>query len=132
MLHGRFFAWFVREVSARSEDPAQRLLAVFDVLDHWFHRASVRGCAFINATVELADAGHLAHHAVLAHKGRSRNYFRDLAEAARLPDPPRSRTGGCSSARAQSSPPWSRATGTRPSEPARAPPLLAFGRADEH
>lgn len=87
MLDDRFFSWFVEEVSARSEDPAQRLLAVFDVLDQWFHRRSFRGCAFINATVELADPSHPAHQAVLAHKGRSRDYFRQLAEAASVPDP---------------------------------------------
>jgi AcrR family transcriptional regulator len=87
MLDDRFFSWFVEEVSARSEDPAQRLLAVFDVLDQWFHRKSFRGCAFINATVELADPSHPAHQAVLAHKGRSRDYFRQLAEAASVPDP---------------------------------------------
>jgi AcrR family transcriptional regulator len=87
MLDGRFFSWFVQEVSARSEDPTQRLLAVFDVLDHWFHRKSFRGCAFINATVELADPSHPAHQAVLAHKGRSRDYFRQLAEDASVPNP---------------------------------------------
>jgi len=87
MLDDRFFSWFVEEVSARSEDPTQRLLAVFDVLDPWFHRRSFRGCAFINATVELADPRHPAHQAVLAHKGRTRDYFRRLAEAASLPNP---------------------------------------------
>jgi AcrR family transcriptional regulator len=87
MLDDRFFDWFVEEVSARSEDPAQRLLAVFDVLDQWFHRKSFRGCAFINATVELADPSHPAHQAVLAHKDRTRDYFRQLAEAASAPDP---------------------------------------------
>jgi AcrR family transcriptional regulator len=86
-LDGRFFSWFVREVEARSPDPAQRLLAVFDVLEAWFQRRDFRGCAFINATVELADASHPAHDAVLAHKTRCRRYFSELAEAAGLPDP---------------------------------------------
>jgi F420-dependent oxidoreductase-like protein len=87
MLDDRFFSWFVREVSARSTDPTGRLLAVFDVLGQWFRRDTFRGCAFINAAVELADPSHPAHHAVLAHKQRSRDYFRELAEAAQLPDP---------------------------------------------
>ncbi|MGH9009123.1 MAG: TetR/AcrR family transcriptional regulator, partial [Acidimicrobiia bacterium] len=55
MLDDRFFAWFVGEVESSSADPQARLLAVFDVLDGWFRRRSFRGCAFINATVELAD-----------------------------------------------------------------------------
>jgi AcrR family transcriptional regulator len=87
MLDDRFFSWFVQEVSRHSEKPAERLLAVFDVLTEWFERDSFRGCAFINAAVELADPSHPAHEAVVAHKRRSRAYFRELAEAARLPDP---------------------------------------------
>jgi AcrR family transcriptional regulator len=87
MLDDRFFSWFVREVSTRSTDPGERLLAVFDVLDHWFQRESFRGCAFINATVELADSSHPAYGAVLSHKRRSREYFRELAAAAGIGDP---------------------------------------------
>jgi AcrR family transcriptional regulator len=87
MLDDRFFSWFTREVAARSDDPTQRLLAVFDVLDHWFRRESFRGCAFINTTVELADPAHPAHRAVLAHKTRTRDYFHELAQAAGLPEP---------------------------------------------
>jgi AcrR family transcriptional regulator len=87
MLDDRFFTWFVTEVEARSEDPHERLLAVFDVLDRWFRRPNYRGCAFINATVELAEPTHPAHTAVLSHKDRSRAYFRELAVAAGVDNP---------------------------------------------
>lgn len=83
-LDERFFSWFVQEVEASTADPRDRLLTVFDVLDRWFRRSDFRGCAFINATVELADPGHPAHEAVIAHKSRCRRYFRALAEAAGL------------------------------------------------
>jgi AcrR family transcriptional regulator len=86
-LDERFFAWFTREVEASTEDPAGRLLAVYDVLDLWFQRRDFRGCAFINTTVELADPGHPAQGAVMAHKTRCRRYFRALAEAAGAGDP---------------------------------------------
>lgn len=86
-LDERFFAWFVHEVESRADDPYDRLLAVFDVHDLWFRRRDFRGCAFINATVELADPAHPAQQAVLAHKTRCRGYYRSLAEAAGLPDP---------------------------------------------
>ena len=86
-LDERFFSWFVGEVEASADDPYDRLLAVFDVLGQWFGRRDFRGCAFINATVELADPGHPAHDAVMAHKTRCRRYFRALAEAAGLDDP---------------------------------------------
>jgi AcrR family transcriptional regulator len=87
MLDDRFFTWFVTEVEKSSDDPTERLLAVFDVLDRWFRRRSFRGCAFINATVELAEPAHPAHAAVVAHKDRSRAYFRELAVAAGVDHP---------------------------------------------
>jgi AcrR family transcriptional regulator len=87
MLDDRFFTWFVTEVETSSDDPEERLLAVFDVLDRWFQRRSFRGCAFINATVELAEPTHPAHTAVLSHKDRSRAYFRELAVAAGVDNP---------------------------------------------
>jgi AcrR family transcriptional regulator len=86
-LDERFFTWFVHEVETSTEDPHGRLLAVFDVLDQWFRRRDFRGCAFINATVELASPDHPAGEAVMAHKTRCRRYFRALAEAAGAEDP---------------------------------------------
>jgi AcrR family transcriptional regulator len=86
-LDERFFTWFVHEVENSTDDPHGRLLAVFDVLDQWFRRRDFRGCAFINATVELASPHHPAGEAVMAHKTRCRQYFRALAEAADLEDP---------------------------------------------
>ena len=86
-LDERFFDWFVGQVESSADDPYDRLLAVFDVLDLWFHRRDFRGCAFINTTVELADPRHPAQDAVMAHKTRCRRYFRGLAEAAGVADP---------------------------------------------
>jgi AcrR family transcriptional regulator len=87
MLDDRFTAWFVAEVEAADSDPDARLIAVFDVLGRWFHQRGFRGCAFINATVELADPTHPAHGAVAVHKERTRDFFRDLAVAAGVADP---------------------------------------------
>ena len=86
-LDERFFTWFMHEVEASTDDPQHRLLAVFDVLDQWFRRRDFRGCAFINATVEMASPDHPAGEAVMAHKTRCRQYFRALAEAAGMEDP---------------------------------------------
>jgi AcrR family transcriptional regulator len=86
-LDERFFTWFVHEVENSTDDPHGRLLAVFDVLGQWFRRRDFRGCAFINATVELASPDHPAGEAVMAHKTRCRQYFRALTEAADLEDP---------------------------------------------
>src|SRR5207253_10168423 len=38
--------WLQRAVEQRASDPRQRLLAIFDVFDDWFHQADFEGCAF--------------------------------------------------------------------------------------
>lgn len=80
----RYHEWFVREVSRRAEDPIGRLRAAFDVLDGWFHHRRFRGCAFINATVELTDGGHPAREVVRAHKKRTIEYLQNLLDDADL------------------------------------------------
>ena len=54
-------------------DGADRLHAFFSALKEWFESKGFRGCAFINAVVELADAKHPAsafstHHKELFHQ----------------------------------------------------------------
>jgi AcrR family transcriptional regulator len=46
------YGWFFREVQARANTPAGRLLAVFDVLEEWFCEDSFPGCLFINCLIE--------------------------------------------------------------------------------
>lgn len=83
----RYHEWFVTEVTNRGGDAVDKLLSVFDVLDEWFHSSHFRGCAFINATVELADARHPARRPVMRHKQRDREYVQALATAAGVSDP---------------------------------------------
>ena len=86
-LDTRYHEWFVGEVARRAPDPPDRVLAVFDVLDEWFRGERFRGCAFINAAVELSEADHPGHVAIVAHKRRTREYLATLARDAGLPDP---------------------------------------------
>ena len=86
-LDERYFRWFESEVEARATDPRARLGALFDVLDDWFQRPDFRGCAFINAAVELVDADHPARGAIANHKRRSRELIERLAREAGLEDP---------------------------------------------
>lgn len=59
----------IAETSRRAEDPEGRLLAIFDVLDGWFHQDAFQACAFISTMLEMgptnplgeAAAGYLAH-----------------------------------------------------------------------
>jgi AcrR family transcriptional regulator len=86
-LDDRYFRWFENEVKARTDDPHDRLVALFDVLDDWFQRPDFRGCAFINASVELADREHPARDAITNHKRRSRDLIERLAREAGLEEP---------------------------------------------
>src|SRR5262245_25600613 len=38
--------WLATEVRRRATDPAERLLAIFDVFDGWFRRRGFAGCLF--------------------------------------------------------------------------------------
>lgn len=87
LLDRRYHEWFVRQVEDTGGEPADKLLAIFDVLDGWFHSSSFRGCAFMNATVQLADPTHPAHAPIIAHKRRDRDYIQTLAVAAGVADP---------------------------------------------
>lgn len=86
-LDVRYHDWFVGQVENREGDPVDKLLSVFDVLDEWFASRHFRGCAFINATVELADPRHPARRPAMQHKERNRAYVEELATAAGVPDP---------------------------------------------
>jgi AcrR family transcriptional regulator len=83
----RWREWFQREVEDRASTPRDRLLAVFDVLGEWLASPGFRGCAFQNATIELADAKHAGHAAAVANKRAVRAFLRDLAREAGVADP---------------------------------------------
>ncbi|GLZ79667.1 TetR family transcriptional regulator [Actinorhabdospora filicis] len=80
---------FDAAVAAAGEDPADRVLAVFD-----FAAASVRldvyrGCAFLMALAEFGDASHAVHRAAFNTKDWVRTRFGELAAATGLPEPER-------------------------------------------
>jgi AcrR family transcriptional regulator len=79
--------WLQREVEVRAVDPGDRLLAIFDVFDEWFHRPDFEGCSFINVLLEIAEPGHVVHQASRDHLARIRAYVGQLASAAGVSDP---------------------------------------------
>ncbi|MBC8087355.1 MAG: TetR/AcrR family transcriptional regulator [Phycisphaerae bacterium] len=79
--------WLVEQVNARASSPNAKLLAVFDVVGLWLADADFRGCAFQNATVEVADAKHPAHLAAASHKQGMRAYLGELAHSAGVRNP---------------------------------------------
>jgi AcrR family transcriptional regulator len=79
--------WLEREVEARASDPAERLLAIFDVFDEWFQRPDFEGCAFINVLLETADPAHDLHRACTDYLANIRAFLEALAGEAGVEDP---------------------------------------------
>ena len=71
------------EVLHRAEEPEQRLLAIFDIYDEWFHREDFEACSFVNVLLELGRH-HPAGAASIRHLEQIRSMVRRFAEDAGL------------------------------------------------
>jgi AcrR family transcriptional regulator len=79
--------WLQHEVRERAGEPAERLLAIFDVFDGWFRRADFEGCSFINVLLEIADPQSELHRASASYLARIRAFVAGLAGEAGIADP---------------------------------------------
>ncbi len=79
--------WLAAEVRGRTEDPRERLLAIFDVFDAWFHSGAFDGCSFINVMLEHPDERHPLHRAAVEHLEHIRDFLIELAAAAGIAEP---------------------------------------------
>lgn len=80
-------AWVRAVEKLAGDDPRAQLMAFFDVMDVWFNSPDFRGCQFINAAAEFPNPNDPVHRVAAEHKRKSRDLFRDLAEAAGARDP---------------------------------------------
>ena len=78
--------WLEGEVTQRAQDPASRLLAVFDVFDGWFRRADFEGCSFINVMLEHPDPADPVHRASVSYLAGIRGFLEGLAREAGIAD----------------------------------------------
>ena len=78
--------WLESEIKRRAKRPEDRLLAIFDVFDGWFHKKSFEGCSFINVLLE-SKVDSPIHHAAAIHLAKIRAIVRGLAEEANLREP---------------------------------------------
>jgi hypothetical protein len=69
----------------RGSTPEERLLAIFDVLDEWFHRDDYEAGSFIKILLEVGP-DHPAGDASVKHLQELRTIVRHLAEEAGLRD----------------------------------------------
>jgi len=80
------YGWLIAEVMSRADDPRDRLLAVFDVLDEWFATPDFEGCAFINVMLESGVANTAVRRASVRHLATIRGFFERLAADAGIED----------------------------------------------
>lgn len=82
-----WLSWFETAVSERGNTPKERLLSTFDVLREWYASPNFRGCPFINAVLEIADASHKAHQVSIDLRESIRQIIVQLAAEAGVKDP---------------------------------------------
>jgi AcrR family transcriptional regulator len=74
-----FFRSAMERHGKKAKNP---LWAFFAALKEWFQTPDFRGCAFQNATIELADPTHPGSEFVRGHKQRFSDLLRGLVEEA--------------------------------------------------
>lgn len=75
---GKIQDMFQAAITQYIHEGMNRLEAFFAALHDWFDSPGFRGCAFINAYVELADSRHPASQFSAAHKVRFHTMLRDI------------------------------------------------------
>lgn len=81
------FGWLRTEVEARTQDPAERLLAIFDVFDEWFRAPGYEGCFFINVMLEHPDPDDAVRAASTGHLAEIRRFLSENARGAGVAEP---------------------------------------------
>ncbi|KVH50899.1 TetR/AcrR family transcriptional regulator [Burkholderia diffusa] len=77
----RWTRWFVDATLARGKSPRAHLLGMFDVLRDWFSQPEFHGCAFLNASGEIADADDPVRVVARMHKARLLAFVRERFDA---------------------------------------------------
>jgi len=80
------YGWVEREARRRGGTPEEKLLAIFDLFDEWFHRDDFEGCSFVNVLLEFGDLDHPVGRASADYLENIRSVIRSLALAAGLRD----------------------------------------------
>jgi len=83
----QWLQWFEKSVELRGKTAREKLLATFDVLGEWYAQPDFRGCPFINAVLELANANHPAHHVSVTLREAIRTHIMQLATQAGVREP---------------------------------------------
>jgi AcrR family transcriptional regulator len=82
-----YWVWWDSIVAAHAGDPRRQIQALFDAYVTNTCFADSRGCAFANASVEIADDEHPGRQVAIKQKTEMRQRFRDLAAATGASQP---------------------------------------------
>jgi AcrR family transcriptional regulator len=76
----RWMNWFTVGTVQRGRTPRTRLLGMFDVLREWFASDDFHGCAFLNASGEIATADDPIRIVAREHKERLLDFVRSVCD----------------------------------------------------
>ncbi|MFF3703538.1 MULTISPECIES: TetR/AcrR family transcriptional regulator [Pseudomonas] len=82
-----WFGWFDQALPQRTDDPEQRLIFLFDLLEEWFASGRFFGCLFTNAVAEHDKSSSWVRDLAQAHFDRVHDRIEQLAAACGLPEP---------------------------------------------
>lgn len=78
----RWLDWVMVEVDRRSDSPAERLTAIFDVLEEWFERETFQGCPFENTAAAVRDPQTEIRGEIRTFMGEVRSWLSGLLRDA--------------------------------------------------
>ena len=81
----QFWDW-INSATAGIEDPAAKLIAMFEAIQRLSTSPQCLGCTFQGTAAEFPDPSHPGHQVALAHKQAIRDRFSDLATKGGLRD----------------------------------------------
>lgn len=82
-----FRDWFLQRVEEIADNPADQLIAGFDVIREWFEEDGFRGCIFVKAGAEYQNPDHPIHIQAAENKRLVLDYFTSLARKADAREP---------------------------------------------
>lgn len=82
----RWCGWMNDFVETASDDPLERIYALYDFLADRFAQSDFSGCAFINTAAEYGNPEHPFHVLSARHKARVLADIERLCRAAALPE----------------------------------------------
>ncbi|MBA0050958.1 TetR/AcrR family transcriptional regulator [Streptomyces sp. AJS327] len=78
----------IQERVDAAENPTEKVLAVFDFLNDWFHQPGFRGCVFVDAFGQLGGTSPEVHDVVVRHKRSLRDLVIRAVEEMGVPNAP--------------------------------------------